>query len=225
MPLVIENEVKRQIALKKKEESHVRKFNADGTTEFLRAMPGAHRMYPETDVLQFKVSSEKIESVELIEDKIKRFEKLGLGNDLATLTAKSDKAELFESFAEKFKNIKPAFIAETLLSTTKEIRRKFAPEIDNLAEKDFEEIFSYLNDGKVSKESITNILIDYAKGNFKDISAYSMISDNELEKELKKIIDSNKGAPFGALMGIAMSKFRGKAEGQKISSILKKLSS
>ena len=68
-----------------------------------------------------------------------------------------------------------------------------------------------------------NILIDYAKGDFKDISKYALISDKELEKELKKIVEKNKGLPFGALMGIAMKKFRGKAEGKKISEILKKL--
>ena len=222
MPLVIENEVKRQQKLNKKEDSHVRRFNPDGTTEFLRAMPGAHRMYPETDIPPFKPTI-KVEKVELIETKIKRFEKLGLGKDLAILTAKSNKVKWFESFVKKFKNIKPAFIAETLLSTTREIRRKFTPNIDNLTEKDFEEIFSYLNDGKVSKESIMNILIDYAKGEFKDISVYGMISDKKLEKELKKIVEKHKGAPFGALMGIAMKQFRGKAEGKKISMLLKKL--
>ena len=222
IPLVIENEVKRQMKLKKKEDSHVRKFNQDGTTEFLRPMPGAHRMYPETDIPPFKPDI-KIEKVELIENKVKRFEKLGLGKDLAVLTAKSDKADWFEEFVKKFKKIKPAFIAETLLSTTKEIKRKFTSEIDNLTKASFEEIFSYLNDGKVSKESIMNILIDYAKGNFKDISAYSLISDKELEKELKTIVDKNKNLPFGALMGIAMKKFRGKAEGSKISIILKKI--
>jgi Glu-tRNA(Gln) amidotransferase subunit E-like FAD-binding protein len=52
-----------------------------------------------------------------------------------------------------------------------------------------------------------------------------MITDAELEKELRKIVEQSKGAPIGALMGIAMSKFRGKASGQKIAEILKKLSS
>ena len=223
MPLVIDNEIKRQQKLKKKEDSHVRRFNPDGTTEFLRKMPGAARMYPETDIPPFKVVAGKIESVELIEDKVKRFEKIGLGKDLALLTAKSGKVEWFEEFAKKFKSIKPAFIAETLVSTTREIRRKFTPDIDNLTKESFEEIFSYLNEGKVSKESIMNILIDYAKGDFKDISKYALICDKELEKELKKIVEKNKGLPFGALMGIAMKKFRGKAEGKKISEILKKL--
>jgi glutamyl-tRNA(Gln) amidotransferase subunit E len=187
-------------------------------------MPGAARMYPETDIPPFKPDI-KVEGVELIDEKIKRFEKMGLGKDLAVLIAKSDKIEWFEVFVKKFRSIKPAFIAETLASTTREIRRKFTPDIDNLTEKDFEEIFSYLNEGKVSKESIMNILIDYAKGEFRDISAYSLISDKELEKELKKIVGKNKEAPFGALMGIAMKQFRGKAEGKKISEILKKLTS
>ena len=70
----IDNEVQRQ-SKEKKGESHVRKANSDFTTTFLRPMPGAARMYPETDVAPIKITKErlkKIDSVELISDKTEK---------------------------------------------------------------------------------------------------------------------------------------------------------
>ena len=203
----------------------VRKANPDGTTSYERPMPGAARMYPETDIPPFKPEMKGIESVELIEDKIKRFVKMELSEDLATTVAKSGKVELFEEFSKRFKNIKPAFIASTLVSTTTQIRREFNLSTEDITKESFAEIFHYLDEGKIPKEAVMNILIDYAKGSFRNIKDYAMITDAELEKELRKIVEQSKGAPLGALMGIAMSKFRGKASGQKIAEILKKLSS
>ena len=49
-------------------------------------------------------------------------------------------------------------------------------------------------------------------------------NDSEIEAKVKEIIKNNKGAPFGALMGIAMKEFKGSVDGKKLSSIIKKLS-
>ena len=55
-----------------------------------------------------------------------------------------------------------------------------------------------------------------------DISKFKPVSDSELETAIKEIIKNNKGAQFGALMGMAMLKFKGRAEGQKIAEIIKR---
>ena len=47
----------------------------------------------------------------------------------------------------------------------------------------------------------------------------------ECINRIKKIIADNKGAPIGALMGIAMAKLRGKADGKIVNELLKKLMS
>ena len=47
--------------------------------------------------------------------------------------------------------------------------------------------------------------------------------DSELDKELKMIVEANKGIPFNALIGKAMERLRGKAPGQKIVEKLKSL--
>ena len=72
----------------------VRKANPDGTTSYERHMPGAARMYPETDIPPILLSKKVIDAApipELIEDRIKRYEKLGMGKDLAELAAKSER--------------------------------------------------------------------------------------------------------------------------------------
>jgi len=220
IPAVIENEVKRLQALKKKNIPEVRKVEPDGTTSFLRPLPGAARMYPETDILPFRPVVAGIEKVELIEEKAERFEKLGLGGDLAKFIAKSDKAGLFAGFIKKFKKIKPAFIAETLVSTTRELKRQ-GIDADKITNKQFEEIFEALDKEQISKESLMDILTDAAKEKL-DLKKYYLMSDKELEAEIKKIVDKNKELPFKALIGKAMSQLRGKAAGKKIVEFLRK---
>ncbi len=226
MPRVIDYEVKRQkelVEAGKEVTKEVRKAEADGKTSFLRPMPGAARMYPETDVVPEKIFYKDYDIPELIEEKAQRYEKeLKLGNDLALKLAKSNKAVWFDKFVKVFKNVKPAFIAETLVSSSKEIKRKFSVDVVNLTDKEYEEIFRYLDSGKISKESVMNVLIDYAKGEFR-IEKYALMGEDELEAEVKKILDENKGAPANALIGKVMGQLRGKADGKKIVEIVKKL--
>ncbi len=222
---VIEKEVERQFKLIKKGDKikqEVRKAEPDFSTSFLRPMPGAARMYPETDVLPIKVSCKEIEISELIEDKIKRYiKKYNLGTDLAKILAKSQKSELFDKAATNFKNIKPAFIAETIVSAPREIRRKHNINVSDIPDKGMMEILSYIDKGEISKDVILDVMIDYAKGEF-DINKYKGITDKELEKDVKQIIEENKGAPVGALMGKIMAKHRGKVDGRKVMQMLNK---
>ncbi|MBS3148579.1 Glu-tRNA(Gln) amidotransferase subunit GatE [Candidatus Woesearchaeota archaeon] len=204
----------------------VRRANEDGTTTFLRRMPGAARMYPETDCLPISLTKELIDSVdvpELIEHKIGRYEKMGLAKDLAELCAKSDKTELFDEFVKSFKQLKPAYIAEVILTSERNIKRQFNIEI-NPSNEDYCELLLSVEHDKISKESVLDILKENKPINTV-IHKYHVLSDSQLQIELKKIIDENKGKPYNALIGEAMKKLRGKASGQKIAEMLKRLTS
>ncbi|MBW2963251.1 Glu-tRNA(Gln) amidotransferase subunit GatE [Candidatus Woesearchaeota archaeon] len=216
----IEKEVERQVKTKGKEEAHVRNVKPDFTSKYLRPLPGAARMYPETDIPMVKPNLKGIELPELIEEKTKRFEKLGLGRDLAPLMAQSEKSNLFEELVKKYKKVKPAFIAETLTGTLLELKRDY--QIEGIKDDDLREIFGYLNEGKIHKDIILSVLVDTAKGEF-DIKKYESLGTEDLHQELISVIKENKGAPFGALMGKAMAKLKGKASGEKISKMLKEL--
>lgn len=204
----------------------VRGETKDGNTVYQRPMPGAARMYPETDIPKEAITKEMIDSIqlpELISDKIKRFEKMGVGKDLAELTAKSERADLFDKFVTDFLELKPAYIAELLMTSAKTIKRNFNVDI-NPTEQDFLELFAALGSGQISKESVLELLKEN-KPVCEVLPKYQNMSDNELRSELKRIILENKGMPYNALIGAAMKKLRGKASGEKIAQFLKALSS
>jgi len=225
IPEVIEKEIQRQeklIKAGKAVEPGVRKAEPDGSTSFLRPMPGSARMYPETDIIPIRPSAEEGDAIEMIEDKMTRFhQEYGLSMDLAQKIAKSGSVGVFEAIIEKLKDIKPAFAAEMLISAPREIRRKHDREVA-ISSDGWLELFTFLSEGKIPKDSFLEAVLSYDQGTF-DPAKYGCASDEELEREIGAIIASNPGKPMGALMGMAMARFRGKADGKAVSDMLKKL--
>ena len=202
----------------------VRKPNADGTTSFMRPIPGAARMYPETDVLPIRPDTSNIKLPELLEEKEKRYVKdFNLAKDLAHSLARSDKFLLFEQSTKDFTNVKPAFIGETLISLPKTLKRKHNINTDNIKNSDFIGIFKRLDSGELTKDPIEDILISLAKGNKVDYKKYAPLTDAELEQELRRILKESKELAFNAIMGKAMGTLKGKAEGKKIVDMLQRL--
>ncbi len=80
----------------------------------------------------------------------------------------------------------------------------------------------YLSQDKIHKDIVIDVLIDMINGKF-DLNNYESLSSEELHKTIKKIIEENKGAPLGALMGKCMKALQGKASGKVISDEIKKL--
>jgi len=200
----------------------VRKAQPDATSRYMRPMSGASRMYPETDVPLIR-PIKNITLPELLDVKIGRFVKqYKLGQDLSTLIVKSGRAELFEELSEKYKEIKPAFIADILTGILVEIRRKYDCNPDVLTEDDFREILGYLVEDKIHKDIMLDVLIDKINGTF-SIEKYASLSTEKLHAVIKKIVEGNSNAPIGALMGICMKELAGKASGKFISSELQKI--
>ncbi len=203
--------------------AEVRKSNPDGSSSYLRPMPGAARMYPETDVTLIQASYGHISLPELLEEKIKRFKtELGLSADLATAITRSEWLPLFEELVVKYPLQKPAFIAEVLVSIPLEIKRNYGLNPDSLTEEHFQQVFLYLDKNKIHKDIVLNVLIDMAKGEF-NIEHYFTLSTEAIHQKLQDIITLNPDAPFAALMGLAMKELAGKASGKFISDELKKL--
>jgi len=201
--------------------SEVRKAEQDGSTSYLRPMPGAARMYPETDVAPVTPDVSNLEKVELLSEKSENLTKIGLAKDLADAITRAGKADVFTEFTGRFKNIKPAFLAETMISIPKTIRRKENLEISPTDE-DFSHIFAELDGGHIAKDSIYPLLLDFGKTGKLDFSKYELLSDKEVEKEIKKILAENKGIPQNQLMGKVMGKLKGKADPKKVIELLKK---
>ena len=144
-----------------------------------------------------------------------------MSQDLAELIVK-ERGDLFEELVKTYPKIKVAFIAETLTSTLREIKRKYKLDPTRLNEDHFRAIFKHLSEDKFPKDIILDVLIDMIKDNF-NLKKYESLSSEDLHKTIKQIVDKNKKAPFGALMGMCMKKLAGKASGEIISKELKKL--
>ena len=229
IPKIIENEVERQLSLikqGKEVESGVRKINLDLTSTYLRPLPGKARIYPESDIPLIFITKEQKNNIkipELISDKTAKLEeKHNLSKELANEIVKENKIELFENFTNKFKNLNPGLIAHIIIETPKEIESKFNIKTEKLSENIFSLILENLNSGKISKNSIIDILLDYIKTEKLDFNKYKIINREDLEKEIKDIIERNKDLSFGAIMGIIMSKYKNTVDGKLASELIKK---
>ncbi len=204
------------------EETRIPNHN-DATSSYARPLPGSHRMYPETDVPNISITKKMMESIklpELINEKIERFSKVyKIDKGLAKEIIKEGFD--FERYIREYKSIEPKFIAHFLIEYPKEIKKRYNKEID--IEKNISEILKRLNKKEISKDAVFEILIDIADNKKIDYSKYSKLDDSVIEREIKKIISENKDLPFNALIGKVMNKLRGKAEGERIFEICKKL--
>jgi glutamyl-tRNA(Gln) amidotransferase subunit E len=228
IPKVIEYEIKRQlnsIKNSKKINKEVRKAEPDLTTSFLRPMPGAARLYPETDCSPVKIKKEYIEKLKkelpkLKSERLEEFQKKH--NILQDLAKELIDNPNYETYVKNFKKLNSQLIAYYLINVPKEIKKRFKLDITKLQDKDFEEVLGYLNERKINDDGAIDIFIKKIKNEKIDFDKFSAVSEKELDKEIKKIIEEKKGLSIGAYMGILMGKYRGKADGKKIMEILKK---
>jgi Glu-tRNA(Gln) amidotransferase subunit E-like FAD-binding protein len=238
MPQIVELEVKRQqeeLKSKKKVEGHVRNVLPDLTTKFLRPMPGAARMYPETDLPYYYLDRSQIAKLELAEtpEEIKRnLEKLDLSQDLVSQLSTSEDLPVFRKFHERFPKLNANLIATTIIVTPKEVRRKLQKPDFELSDEILDCVFTGLSGGSarcpsIVKESVQPIIESLAKekpGSLEALyvimSRHKVLSDKELAQEIQKIKKEFKG-PKEKLVGIVMGRLRGKADPQKIIKLLK----
>lgn len=225
IPSVVNLEIERQIDeinSKNKLESHVRKGEPDKTTSFLRPMPGASRLYPETDIPPIELDPKRISSIkvsERIDEKTIKLEKEYKINEYLAKEIVKSKIP-FESYTKKFK-LEPKLIAQVLIEIPKEIKSRFNLDISKIKPKDYEFILENLQNNSISKSSIIDILKEIIKGNKVDITKYKILSDKDLEKEIKKIVEENENASFNTLMGLVMKKFQNKIDGKKAAETIK----
>jgi len=230
----IETEIQRQLQLvkeKKKLEPEVRNALPDGNTKFLRPLPGAARMYPETDLPLIKISERQVKEIQDNLPKLKsefiiELKKKGLNEEYAKILIDENKLEDFNILEKEF-NLNPDIIAKLLILYSKEIAsHENIPinEIEQLIKDYRKKILIALRDEKISESSIKNIIIELSNGGkFEDILKKSKPTDkSDLEKEIKAIMKEKPGLSIGAYMGLLMQKLKGKADGKELMDMLKK---
>ncbi len=229
IPLVIENEIKRQqdvIKKGKKPKEETRIAKPDGTTEFTRPLPGGERLYPETDLRSIIVTKKmlsKIKIPETWEKKAKRFGKI-LPKDMVDQVLKSEHLVSFEKLSKKYD---PVLVASTFASTTVSLRRMGVD--TNFSEDQYDDVFSSVKNKTISKEAIPDILEIVAKSKLpvKDAikkSGLKGMTEEELRKIVKKVIGKHPNLVeqkrISPLMGIVMKEVRGRISGKTVAKIL-----
>jgi len=210
-----------------------RKMLEEGSTAYMRPLPGAARMYPETDVLPVIIGAEQWNAIiipELLTHKAERYAKeYEIDLNYALQLAASEKLPLFEQAIHE--KIKPKLAAFTILSTATELRRE-GIEIRAVSDENYLAIWHAVENGRAAKEAIPALLRSIAAGSTADAALAQLapaISRAELETIVRKIIATRsdfvkeKGkAALGPLMGLVMEEVRGSVDGKLVSEILRK---
>jgi glutamyl-tRNA(Gln) amidotransferase subunit E len=208
----------------------------DCRTKYLRPLPGAARMYPETDIPPIRVDPALIqrlarEKPELPEIKFERFlKKHRLDKEQAKQLFDQGLETVFEELSEEFDNCERE-ICRILLNIIPEIQED-GTNVDD--EQPVREVLLGYSEGKFSKEGLDPVLSFLYKNPGKGIDDavkacnLSRASAEDVRETVKKVIEekrelvsSQKDRSFSPLMGILMKRFRGKIDGKLIAKILK----
>ena len=226
-------EIERQLEdLKKKKKSgEVRNALDDGTTEFLRPLPGKARMYPETDLPLLKIGRERINRLKKELPKLRseirdELKKKGLSDELIVLVLDGNLEE-FEVLLKIYP--RDANLVGKMVSLWRqEIASKLGKSIDNIRlivdEKVLEKILEELVKGKISSGDIKNIMQDVVSGkNIDEAIKIEKMDENEIEEEIRKIVKEKPGLRENAYMGLVMAKMKGKIEPKKAMEIISRV--
>ena len=233
MVKTIDLEIERQLETlkKKKKEGSVRNALSDGTTEFLRPVPGKARMYPETDLELLKISRDRINKLKkklpkLREEIKKELKKKGLSEELIKLVLAGN----FEEFGVLIKvyNKDANLVAKMISLWRKEFSKKMNKTLDQikniLSERILEKILLKVKEKEIEIKDVKGIMLMIAEGlDFEEAIKVEKIDDNEIEEEIRKIVRRNPGLRPNAYMGLVMVKFKGKVDAKKAMEILHKI--
>ncbi|WP_266076332.1 Glu-tRNA(Gln) amidotransferase subunit GatE [Haladaptatus caseinilyticus] len=206
--------------------------NEDGTSGYLRPLPGAARMYPETDVPPVDLDPTEVETPELLTEKVERYQsEFSLGAGLAEQVAYGRRMPLFERAVET--DADPTFVAGLLESTVTELRREDVP-VENLDDDHFLGVVELVTDGELAKEGVNDVLTllaenpDLSPEDAVEEAGLAGVGEAEVREAVVTVVERNEEqveeegmAAFSGLMGECMGQLRGKADGDLVSQVLR----
>jgi glutamyl-tRNA(Gln) amidotransferase subunit E len=219
--------------------SETRQALSDGTNGFERILPGADRMYPDTDLPPKRIEDERRDRIKswLPEQFWKRqqwYRELNIPADTIDELSISKYAELFKKAVNVWK-INPVTAAVILIQYPKRLSRS-SYVIDSINEEMMSSILKAFADGKLTYDFILHAMkISAELGMFVEEIIPQPINDIDLEKEIVIAEQKMREMKFikeentkSIMMGILMSKLRGrisaKKVAQKVGSLQRRLS-
>jgi len=194
----------------------VRKVTPQNLTRYLRPMPGASRMYPETDIAPLKIKNIKVSKPKTLDQ---RENELPLNKEESKQLVSRNLDKQFNNLNQKY-NI-PQLVSRILLHILPQLKA----EGETICNDDVDKVMNLFVEGAIVKEGIPNALIQ--SSNNEEIKTNSGNIDNEVNdfidhliSEKEEFIRENGMRAVGALMGPVMSEFRGKMDGGDINKLL-----
>ncbi|MFD1633773.1 Glu-tRNA(Gln) amidotransferase subunit GatE [Haloplanus ruber] len=204
----------------------------EGTTRYLRPLPGAARMYPETDVPPVEPDPSDVERPELLTETVERYQsEYGLDAGLAEQVAYGRRMPLFERAVDA--GVDATFAAGVLESTLTELRRDGVA-VDRLTDEHLLGTLRLVADDDLAKEGVDEVLETLADDPDLDPEAaveaagLAGVSEDEVRDAVADVVERNADqveqegmGAFSALMGECMGALRGKADGEVVSDALR----
>lgn len=214
--------------------SETRQALKDGTNGFERILPGADRMYPDTDLPPKKITRERLEIIrkrvpDYYWDRENWYKELKIPADVIPSLAISKFAGLFKKLVVEWK-INPVLASVALIQYPKRLLKKNF-KIELLSAEIMEKIFNDYMKGIIYKEGILIAMELAVKGN-KNFKNYFVpeITHKDLQTHFKKSLSDLKKIELNesenkkiVLMGLMMNKLRGKVDAKKVIELIESI--
>ncbi|MFH0981654.1 MAG: Glu-tRNA(Gln) amidotransferase subunit GatE [Planctomycetota bacterium] len=216
----------------------------DGTNGFERVLPGAERMYPDTDLPPIEIEEGRLQQVaarlpEFVWDRQARYRKMGLPEDVLEPLCTSPRAGVFQRIVDELK-VDPVFAAVVLFQRLKAMcRADLHPE--RLTDEELFEVFKAHMDGRLTREGLPRVIVHLFKhpAGVCDSPAgrvaaalralrLAPLPIEEVPARTAAVIDRLDDAAFATpqkkyryAMGQLMRELSGRVEGQRVATLVR----
>ncbi len=201
--------------------SETRQALRDGTNGFERILPGADRMYPDTDLPPKQISEERLEKIRSslpleFWTREGRYRTLGIPDDVVQPLSVSRFAPLFDTLVNDW-HINPTLASVALVQFVKKMKRE-GMGVANLDPDAVKGIFGAYKDGKLSKDAIYLTMKEAARrGGFTEELLKEPCSREELAAVVRSCVTRLSDVKVRhpekrneILTGMAMERLRGR---------------
>jgi glutamyl-tRNA(Gln) amidotransferase subunit E len=201
--------------------SEVRRAKPDNSTEFLRAMPGSARMYPETDVRPIRASTIPYEPVKTRSELEASYRERGISEEFIRIILDSPERVRFEALLAEHPD-HAQLLAKAFFLYPKEAKKRHGVDVEH--DERFDELFRALVEGRILEDSFVDAL---ASSDPLDsiLERYAPMDQARIEERVREIVEreraKNPDATVGALMGAVMRELGGTVSGKDAQRIIR----
>lgn len=206
----------------------------DFTTTYARPLPGAARMYPETDIPPFTVDETYLESIEVPETLEEKRERLteAIGEQLTEQLLRSDRLESYEALADTL-DLDKEMIANLFVNILPDVEARHDLDTSQIPEDRLATVLEKQHDGTISSDSLPELVKELATDPAQDIETIieqqglGTLDEDEIRTVVESVVEEKKDMikeqgqhAQGALMGLVMQRVDGSPDGSTVSRIL-----